>query len=231
MSVHNHSEKSAGLMNTTVVLLVVFALLFVLLGLTKTLADLRQRQTEQEARCTREKPCPICPDCPPLAHDQPPIIVLTEAEGFSFATGRADIAPAFQQALREQIIPELLRLGQLYHATIIDCIGHTDEQQVFGVSNLDTTLLARIHHRTGQPLVAGSNADLGLLRCWEVIRFLQTDDRLAGFTLYGYSAGPTVLPSGAIAMPGQEPRDDATRRRIELRLRRAPGKSSARSVS
>ena len=64
------------------------------------------------------------------------------------------------------------------------------------------------------------------MRCWEVINFLKADGRLTGFTLYGYSAGQTVLPSGQIAESGRGPKDDEMRRRIEIRLRRLPGQKT-----
>lgn len=224
-----HSEKSIELMNMAVVLLVIFPLLFVFLGLSRSLAERQQPREEGEKSppAEPEPPPDPCAACASLAHDQPPIIVLSEAEGFSFATGKAEISPEFHTALRENIIPQLVRLGREYNCNVIDCIGHTDEQQVFGTSTLDTALLAWIRGETATSLVAGSNADLGLMRCWEVIQFLKWDGRLGDFTLYGYSAGQTVLPSGAIAQPGQWPKDDATRRRIELRLRRFPRKALA----
>lgn len=220
-------------MNTTVVLLLLFALLFVSL-----LIGMRAQRSEQslapsDARPAPDARCPACgprdqgPPFPPGAHDQPPIIVLSEAAGFSFPTGKADVSPSFQRALRERITPELLRLARTYRCDIVDCVGHTDERGVTSVSNLDTYLLDGGDGPSHGRLVPGSNVDLGLMRCWEVLRFLKTDARLAGFTFYAYSAGAAILPSGAIAIRGQGPRDDPTRRRIEIRLRRAPGGRAA----
>lgn len=182
-------DKSLWQMNAAVALLIVFALLFIILGVSKALADLRQRQALTEAQCRSEKICPSCPVCPQLSPpppDQPPIIVLPEAEGFSFESGKADLSLAFKDALSSRIIPELLRLGDQYRCDVIDCIGHTDEQRVTStVSNLDLQLLQKIHQAPGVSLAAGSNADLGLMRCWAVITQMESDSRLTAFKKYG----------------------------------------------
>lgn len=213
MSVKMHDrffDKSLWQMNAAVALLTVFALLFIILGVSKALAELQQRQGITEAPSATPRP------------DPPPIIVLPEAEGFSFETGKADLSPAFRDALAHQIIPQLLYLGDQYRCDVIDCIGHTDEQKITkNVSNLDIRLLQNIYQLHGVPLVPGSNADLGLMRCWAVISFLERDGRLAAFKKYGLSAGQAILPSGEIARPGRGPKNDPARRRIELRLRRA----------
>lgn len=202
-------DESLGQMNAAVALLIVFALLFVILGVSKAFADLRQRQALTEV---------VRPPSP----DQPPIIVLPEAEGFSFESGRADLPLVFRDALSGRIIPELLSLGDQYRCDVIDCIGHTDEQKITSsVSNLDVQLLQNIYQPHGVPLAPGSNADLGLMRCWSVISYLERDGRLSAFKKYGLSAGQTILPSGGIAKPGQGPKNDPARRRIELRLRRS----------
>lgn len=75
--------------------------------------------------------------------DKPPIINLSEARGYNFDVGKSALSADFNQKLKEIIIPELKREGQRYNATVIEVIGHTDEQRVppNTTSNLDTQLL------------------------------------------------------------------------------------------
>jgi flagellar motor protein MotB len=157
---------------------------------------------------------------PPKPLDQPPIIILREAEGYSFATGKANLSPDFNRLLTDSIIPKLDKLAKEYRCDIIEVIGHTDETPVDGISNLDGVLLPALNGGTFE-MSAGSNLDLGMMRAWSVIRFLQADGRLNSTKLYGYSAGQTILPNGEVAVPAKKPENDASRRRIEIRLRRS----------
>lgn len=157
-----------------------------------------------------------------LPHDQPPIIVLTEAEGYSFETGKADITPEFSEALTMKIIPNLNAFAEQYHCDVIEVIGHTDGQPVAFTSrsNLDAHLSLALNGGT-VPLIPGSNADLGLMRAWSVIRYLREIKEFRGKVFYGYSAGQAILPDGRYAAPyGMTP--NPSRRRIEIRLRRSP---------
>jgi hypothetical protein len=49
-------------------------------------------------------------------HNWPPIINLHEAEGYTFAKGRAELTPSFEQKLKSNIIPGLLELTRRYCA-------------------------------------------------------------------------------------------------------------------
>jgi outer membrane protein OmpA-like peptidoglycan-associated protein len=155
-----------------------------------------------------------------LPHDQPPIVVLTEAEGYSFETGKAEITPEFAIALNTQIIARLKTLARQYECDVIEVIGHTDGQPVAARSNLDTTLTRVISGQTFA-LTPGSNADLGLMRAWSVIRHLQGLGEFQRMLFYGYSAGQVIRLDGSYAAP-HDVTADATRRRIEIRLRRSP---------
>lgn len=202
------SESSLAMMNMAAILVIVFALLFIFLQLAQKLKEKEELLFPSQA-----------PPSPPL-QNQPPIFQFSEAEGYSFPEGRADLSADFKMKLQGTILPDLIEKAKMYNCDIIDCIGHTDEQRVLRTfSNLDDHLLQQIQQPNSLQLVPGSNVDLGLMRCWEVIKFLKEDGRLKDFILYGYSAGPAILPNGNIALLGQEPRDDKTRRRIEIRLR------------
>ena len=75
-------------------------------------------------------------------HDQPPIIVLSESQGYSFPSGRADLSPAFQTRLRTDIIPKLKRTIADYQCDVVEVVGHTDSQPVASRSITDADLLA-----------------------------------------------------------------------------------------
>jgi outer membrane protein OmpA-like peptidoglycan-associated protein len=162
------------------------------------------------------------PEAPP--HDQPPIIVLTEAEGYSFETGKADITAEFSDALTTKIIPNLKAFAKQYNCDVIEVIGHTDGQPVAAKSNLDAHLNRALNGET-VPLIPGSNADLGLMRAWSVIRLLREIGEFQGKGFYGYSAGQAILQDGRYAAP-YEVAPNASRRRIEIRLRRSPPRPS-----
>lgn len=158
---------------------------------------------------------------PPNPADQPPIIVLTEAAGFTFATGSAEIPDRFARSLTEVIIPQIADIAGLYGCDVIEVIGHTDGQRVQSDSNLDSELMSVIGGRPAT-LVPGSNVDLGLLRAWAVARVLRSSPRLNGLSVAVYSAGQMLAPDGSYAQAGDFS-SVPERRRIEIRVRRSPG--------
>ena len=161
-------------------------------------------------------PAPPSP-APVQPSDQPPIITISEADGFTFPSGSAELSSEVQRRLSEVVVPRLVALASRYRCDVVEVIGHTDSRAVKSPSNLDRRLDARAGATEG--LVAGSNTDLGLLRAWAVATYLRTQPGLNKMRFYGYSAGQTVLPNGDLA--GSETSDDSSRRRIEVRLRRS----------
>lgn len=149
--------------------------------------------------------------------DQPPVITVSEAQVYSFASGKADLTPEFTQYIAQTIVPRLVQLAGVYACDVVEVIGHTDEQTVRSSSNLDRALL----NGSSMNLSPGSNLDLGFLRAFAVVRALRSDGRLTGTLYYAYSAGQTIMPDGQIAGPEKDPQPDASRRRIEIRLRRS----------
>ena len=157
---------------------------------------------------------------PAIQPDQPPIIVLTEAEGFTFATGSAEIPEGFARSLTEVIIPQITHIARMYDCDVIEVIGHTDGQRVQSDSNLDSELMSVVG---GDPatLVPGSNVDLGLLRAWAVARVLRAHAGLDDLSVAVYSAGQMLAPDGTYARAGDFS-SVPERRRIEIRVRRSP---------
>lgn len=204
------TESSLWLMNAAVGLLLVVPLLLLSGGL---IGANRRLQKEVD-----ERPAPG-----PEAHDQPPIITISEAQVYSFATGEAELTPDFERVLRDTITPRLAELLERYRCDTVELVGHTDERPLqAAASNLDRALLPALAGAAAGRLRAGSNGDLGLMRAWSVLHVLRSDPRLAGHRFHAYSAGQTILPDGRMAAPSAAPQDDPARRRIEIRLRRSP---------
>lgn len=156
--------------------------------------------------------------------DVPPIITLSEARGYFFRSGRADLSEQFREQLRDVVVPQLSAHRQAYGVTVIEVIGHTDEQPLGGsASTLDFDLLSFLRDNGGAvPVdpVAADNVGLGMLRAAAVGRELRADPRLAGMVILPLSAGQTTEVSDMLAEPGGE-RADRERRRIEIRMRRS----------
>jgi hypothetical protein len=105
-SLQEQTWQSLHLKNATVSLVLLIPILLMLLALGASV----QKERPEKAPILppiKQEPGPDEPKTPangPL-HDQPPIIVLAEAQGYSFETGKADIAPEFGIALKTKIVP------------------------------------------------------------------------------------------------------------------------------
>lgn len=148
----------------------------------------------------------------------PPIISLSEADGYFFDTNSAAPNLQFLSALSRIVIPRIVDIITAYDVNVIEVIGHTDERYVnSGNTNLDYQLLQALNGGAIR-LTAADNAGLGLARATAVAAQLMADPRLAGYTIIPLSAGQLVDIDGHVT----EGRlgDIPERRRIEIRLRR-----------
>jgi hypothetical protein len=156
--------------------------------------------------------------------DVPPIIMLSEARGYFFRSGRADLTNEFRRQLRDIVIPQLATNRQDYGVTVIEVIGHTDEQPLgsTAASTLDFDLLPFIHGASNSDVAppAADNVGLGMLRAAAVARELRADPRLAGMVILPLSAAQTTEVNDLLAEAGGEIAD-RERRRIEIRMRRS----------
>ena len=191
------SSNSLYLKNTTVTLLLIVPLLLAIVGLISGNGGREENGA-----------------------DQPPIIVLSEAEGFTFKSGSAEISSEFAVALRSSVAAIVKELADRYGCDVVEVIGHTDGQVVRSSSNLDSTLAGAIRG-SGEALSPGSNADLGLMRAWAVVDVLKEQPELDGLRLVGYSAGH-VIDLGGNYSTQDDFTDRPERRRIEIRVRRSP---------
>lgn len=156
--------------------------------------------------------------------DTPPIILIPDTGTFRFTSGSAELSSSLDKFISRELFNQIVLNTQKYQIDVVEIIGHTDGQANSGsISNLDVNLenVAR-GGRSVKSLVAGSNADLGLMRALAVantLRSLQkSSGKLKGLQFRAYSAGQLVLPDGSVASPSSAA--DGSRRRIEIRFTR-----------
>jgi hypothetical protein len=154
--------------------------------------------------------------------DLPPIIMLSEAQGYFFPLGSAEISLAFRQRLAREVVPRIRDLGRRHRVDVIEVLGHTDEipLRLDRRTNLDLALLPYLNATAEMPpLQAADNVGLGMARAAAVARELLLDPRLHGYTVLPLSAGQAIAVDQSLAT-GERAADERMRRRIELRLRR-----------
>ena len=165
-------------------------------------------------------------------HDWPPIILLNELKDYYFDSGSAVLSDKFLAGLSGPVMKELLGIIAKYpRASVIEVIGHTDEQRIIGSSsNLDETLVPVIRRK--EPIIRlkpADNAGLGLARAVAVSQVLLQDERLEGFAILPYSGGQLVNVGDVLVLSGGGG-DERERRRIEIRVRE-PNKVSVPSAA
>jgi flagellar motor protein MotB len=155
-------------------------------------------------------------------HNWPPIINLSEAGGYYFATGSAELTPSFANELRTVVVDRLLEIADAYDVDVIEVIGHTDEQPVNGRgSNLDRTLSSVTSGVSGAGVLQwADNAGLGLARALSVVERLSADPRLKGFRILPLSAAQLIGIDGRVTRWDTHG-DVRERRRIEVRMRKS----------
>jgi outer membrane protein OmpA-like peptidoglycan-associated protein len=158
----------------------------------------------------------------PKGHTWPPIINLSEADGYFFATGSAELTPKFALELHGAVIDRLLQIAGTFDVDVIEVIGHTDEQPVTThVSNLDRRLASVTSGDGGTgSLQWADNAGLGLARALAVVELLSADPRLRNFRILPLSAAQLIGIDGRLThWDGHG--DVRERRRIEIRMRKS----------
>jgi flagellar motor protein MotB len=155
-------------------------------------------------------------------HTWPPIINLSEAGGYFFATGSAELTANFGAALRTVVVERLLDIAQEFDVDVIEVIGHTDEQAVSNrISNLDRNLASVTLGTSGTDVLQwGDNAGLGLARALAVVGLLSGDSRLRNFRILPLSAAQLIGIDGRITR-WDSLGNVQERRRIEIRMRKS----------
>jgi len=153
-------------------------------------------------------------------HEWPPIISLTEANGYFFRSGSAELSTSFTDQLNGSISDQIAKNLESYGADIVEVIGHTDEQPISRLnSNLDKNSIDVLSARKSiNSLEPADNAGLGLARAISVANILRANKSLSGITVLPLSAAQLILPGDTLTL-GQAGNVE-TRRRIEIRIRR-----------
>jgi outer membrane protein OmpA-like peptidoglycan-associated protein len=159
---------------------------------------------------------------PKDGHTWPPIINLSEAEGYFFATRSAELRPEFEAVLRTTVVEKLLEIAATFQVDVIEVIGHTDERALpGGLSNLDRELPAAMAgFKSIGALQPADNAGLGLARALAVVNVLASDLRLHNFRILPLSGAQLIGTDGRLTR-WDEQGDVRERRRIEIRMRKS----------
>jgi flagellar motor protein MotB len=167
----------------------------------------------------------------PSGHQWPPIISLSEAGGYSFKIGSAELSTWFHDQLVNKTIGEILENIKKYEVDVIEVVGHTDEQPIGNrPSNLDHDLLSVLNSTSGVgKLIPADNAGLGLARAVSVVSVLRHDPRLAPYKLIPLSGAQLVNIDETLAIQGAHG-DIPLRRRIEIRLRKSVPHDATASI-
>jgi outer membrane protein OmpA-like peptidoglycan-associated protein len=168
----------------------------------------------------------------PGGHQWPPIIRMSEADGYFFKSGSAELSPSFQDTLLTKTPGEILNYIRKYDVDIIEVVGHTDERPIGAhqTSNLDRDLLPVLKSEAGVvSLVPADNAGLGLARAVAVVSVLRQSPLLASYKLIPLSGAQLVNTDETLAITGS-PGDIQQRRRIEIRLRKSVSSEATASI-
>ncbi len=165
-------------------------------------------------------------------HQWPPIISLSEANGYFFKSGSAELSPEFRGALVKSTPERIAALIKQYDVDVIEVVGHTDEQPIgLRQSNLDQDLVSVLrNHANVTSLVPADNAGLGLARAVSVVSVLLQSPLLSGYKLIPLSGAQLVNTDESLAVAGARG-DIRERRRIEIRLRKSTPHDSSVSAS
>jgi outer membrane protein OmpA-like peptidoglycan-associated protein len=159
----------------------------------------------------------------PSGHQWPPIIRMSEADGYYFKTRSAELSPAFHDTLVYDTPREILEYMRKYDVDVIEVVGHTDERPMGTrqFSNLDRDLTAVLQNSVGvASLTPADNAGLGLARAVSVVSVLRQSPLLAGYKIIPLSGAQLINTDETLAIAGS-PEDIQQRRRIEIRLRKS----------
>jgi len=160
-------------------------------------------------------------------HQQPPLIVLDEAHGYSFDSSSASLNQQFKLKLSASIVKKITKFSQEHKCDIVEVYGYTDAQPFSGNSRGSQFDNALHHCLTDgcdiDKIQASSNLELGMKRAVSVVEFLKPlllDHNSSIKIIRPYSAGQFIDERGEIASMERK-KGNRLRRRIEIRLSRS----------
>jgi hypothetical protein len=160
-------------------------------------------------------------------HQQPPLIVLDEAHGYSFSSGSANLNQNFKVSLNNSVIEKIEKFAKKYKCDIVEIYGYTDGKP-FGRNHASKQSFDKSLHNcllrgcNMDSIQASSNLELGMKRAVSVVQFL-TPKLVKKSSIIKiirpYSGGGFIDEGGKIASM-DEVSNNKLRRRIEIRLSR-----------
>jgi hypothetical protein len=160
-------------------------------------------------------------------HQQPPLIVLNEAHGYSFSSSSATLNQEFKVNLHYSVIKKIEKFAKKYKCDIVEVYGYTDgkpfSRNVIGGNSFDKSLhKCLVNGCDIDNIQASSNLELGMKRAVSVVKFLKERIIKKGSTIKiirPYSGGGFIDEVGRVALLN-EVSNNRLRRRIEIRLSR-----------
>lgn len=154
-------------------------------------------------------------------NDKPPVITIDDTKAYSFESGQAKISNWLHIQLKRTTVPTIRANARKFNAYVVEVIGHTDETPLGRKDcNMDQKLLSTLEgYEIIDNLKPCDNTGLGMARAISVVKELKKLGLRYPFVLRPLSAGQTTMPSGRLAHPNSNPKPQANRRRIEIRLR------------
>lgn len=160
---------------------------------------------------------------------QPPLILLDEAQGFIFSRGEAALSEQFRVSLEQDIAPKIAWLSEKFHCDIVEVFGHADGKQyeaseVKRPQDFDLLFHQGLVDGDVSKVAAFSNLELGIVRAGVVVNYLE-GMRLSGQLgnvkiVRPYTSGQVIGIDGKIENPAYR-FDQPKRRRIEIRISRS----------
>jgi flagellar motor protein MotB len=161
-------------------------------------------------------------------HQQPPLIVLDEAQGYAFHSSSASLNQKFKTQLTSSVVQTIQRFSKEHKCDIVEVYGYTDAQP-FSTNSRGKRFDTALHRCLSDEgcdidqIQASSNLELGMKRAVSVVDFLKP--RLMGegsaiHIIRPYSAGQFIDEHGAVASMDNQT-GNKLRRRIEIRLSRS----------
>ncbi len=161
-------------------------------------------------------------------HQQPPLIVLDEAHGYSFASSSALLNENFKTNLNHSVIKEIEKFAKKYKCNVVEVYGYTDGKPFSQKTLLTKSFDKSLHHCLLEEcdidkIEASSNLELGMKRAVSVVKFLEKNLIKKGSNIQlirPYSGGGFIDEKGRIASI-DDVSNNKLRRRIEIRLSRS----------
>ena len=161
-------------------------------------------------------------------HQQPPLIVLDEAHGYSFSSSSAILNSNFQINLTNSVLKKIEKSAKKYKCDIVEVYGYKDGQPFSRKIPSDQSFDKSLHYCLINGcyidnIQASSNLELGMKRAVSVVEFLKPKLVKRGSPIKiirPYSGGGFIDEDGRIASI-DEVYSNKLRRRIEIRLSRS----------